>query len=63
MMGRRRGFRVDPEEGLREWSDVFNAGRASSGGFRTLRDRKSEENRRKKKLRKLRKQAQRRNRR
>jgi len=63
MMGRRRGFRVDSEEGLREWSDAFNAGRASSGGFRTLPDRKSEENRRKKKLRKLRKQAQRRNRR
>jgi hypothetical protein len=63
MMGRRRGFRVDSEEGLREWSDAFNAGRASSGGFRTLPDRKSEENRRKKKLRKLRKRAQRRNRR
>lgn len=63
MMGRRRGFRVDSEEGLREWSDAFNEGRASSGGFRTPPDRKSEENRRKKKLRKLRKQAQRRNRR
>jgi hypothetical protein len=63
MMGRRRGFRVDSEEGLREWSDAFDMLRASSGGFRTLPGRKSDENRRKKKLRKLRKQAQRRNRR
>jgi len=62
MMGRTRGFRVGSEEGLREWSDAFNTG-ASAGGLRTLPGRRSEENKRKKKLRKLRKQAQRRNRR
>jgi hypothetical protein len=62
MVGRRRGFRVDSEDGMREWSDAFSAERGSSGGFRTRRGPQSEETRRKKKLRKLRKQAQRRNR-
>ncbi len=63
MMGRSRGFRVDSEEGLRGWSEVYNAERTASSALRALPDRRKEGSKRKKTLRKLRKQAQRRNRR
>ncbi len=63
MTGRRRGFRVESEEGLREWAGAFNAERGPPSGFRTLPDHRKEESKRKKKLRKQRRQAQRRNRR
>jgi hypothetical protein len=64
MMGRRRGFRVESEEGMRRWSEVFNgelsALRGPSASPHAGRD---DESRRKKRLRKLKKQARRRNRR
>lgn len=63
MMGRSRGFRVDSEEGLREWSEVYHAEQAASSGPRAPPQGGTDERRRKKRLRKLKKQAQRRNRR
>jgi len=63
MMGRSRGFRVDSEEGLREWSEVYNAELAASSGARALAPARRDESGRKKRLRKLKKQARRRNRR
>ena len=64
MTGRRRGFRVESEEGLPNCAaEAFNAERGPPRGFRTLPDHRKEESKRKKKLRKLRRQAQRRNRR
>jgi hypothetical protein len=65
MMGRSRGFPVDSEDGLREWSEIHNAERTGPA-LRALPmpGRGSrEENKRKKKLRKMRRKSQRKNRR
>lgn len=62
MMGRSRGFRLDSEEGLREWSAVYNAEKAALSAPGAQPGRTRGERKRKKKLRKQRKQAQRRNR-
>jgi hypothetical protein len=62
MTGRSRGFRVDSEDGLREWSEVHNSERTAPSALRALADRRKKESKRKKKLRKQRKKAQRRNR-
>ena len=65
MAGRRRGFRVETEEGMRQWTAVLNAEMAAPNGLRApvhrKRDDRSKDKRRR--LRKLRKRAQRRNRR
>jgi len=63
MSGRRRGFRVETEEGMRRWTAVFNAEMAAPGGPRALAHKRDDRSADKKKLRKLRKRAQRRNRR
>ncbi len=63
MMGRSRGFRTDSEEGLRQWSEVYYAEQAASRGLRAPPRGRRDESRRKKRLRKLKKQARRRNRR
>lgn len=63
MMSRSRGFRLDSEEGLRQWSEIYNAELAASRRLRAPPHGGGDESRRKKKrLRKLKKQAQRRNR-
>jgi len=61
MMGRSRGFAADSEDGLRRWSEVYDAERTAPA-LRALPGRRSDESRRKKKLRKLKKKAQRWNR-
>lgn len=63
MMGRSRGFRLDSEEGLREWSEAYNAEQGARSALRASPDRRKDDSKRKKKLRKARKKAQRRNRR
>jgi hypothetical protein len=63
MMGRSRGFRVESEEGLREWSEVYTAEQAAARALRVQPSPRNEDAKRKKKLRKLRKQVRRRNRR
>lgn len=63
MMGRSRGFRVDSEEGLREWSEAYHAELVASRRLRAPPQGGRDEGRRKKRLRKLKKQARRRNRR
>lgn len=63
MMGRSRGFQVETEEGLRKWSEAFNAELAASSGPRAPARASRDDGARRKRLRKLRKQARRRNRR
>ena len=63
MMGRRRGFDVESEAGLRKWFAAYNLEQSAPGAVRPSSSRGQDQGGRKKKLRKLRKKAQRRNRR
>ncbi|HZY04047.1 MAG TPA: hypothetical protein VFF02_11160, partial [Anaeromyxobacteraceae bacterium] len=63
MEGRRRGFRVETEEGMRRWTAVYNAELGAASATRLSAHGGRSERERKKRLRKLRKRAQRRNRR
>jgi hypothetical protein len=65
MAGRRRGFRVETEEGMRQWTAVLNAEMAAPNGLGAPVHRKRDDRSKDKKrrLRKLRKRARRRNRR